>query len=345
MNEKEAHRIIEHYYAAGGKAIEEPAYEEASRFLVSRGDREAATDLGGYYYGKKDYDLALKYYTMGASGGVTYAWIGLGYIWYYGRTGERDYEKAYHCFAKAVENLTGESVESESFWDSGAQVALGTQRDYDEYINAVYKLADMYRAGHYVEKDYSRYALLVKRLYALFSDPAKRRMVPQYHLPELELRMAEIVLKEDEAKNGEASREATDTAIDLLVDARRRMAWRLEESQFFGNFSIMKSIVLKIYTLIDFDAVDMDLYDLYYVLREPATVTFSYKGAQHTVVAEQEGEGIAASLDGQWYHTVDELMRKARIGDDIIPEAAYDCYDFDISAPGGATQEQRGARE
>ena len=50
--------------------------------------------LGGHYYGIRRFDLALKYYELAANFEILDAYECLGYIWYYGRTGERDYAKA-----------------------------------------------------------------------------------------------------------------------------------------------------------------------------------------------------------------------------------------------------------
>jgi len=327
-------------------------YEEASHFLIDHGDMQAATDLGGYYYGKKIYDLALKYYQLAADHGVPYAWTGLGYIWYYGRLGTRDYEKAYHCYAKVLELLTGERIEDDGFWQPDKKVKLKGAGEYDDYINAVYKLADMYRSGHYVEKNWVHYADLIRRLYAMMTDP-DNTMVPDYHLPEIELRLAEILLDgpremvswidgltapeagSDAAKGKmlESSPDAAkDNALELLFDAKDRMAGRLMDNAFFGNFSIMKSIVLKIYSLTPFDPEECDLYDLYYVLRKPCRVTFMCGDERHEITAEQDGQETSVCLDGKWFHSVDDMMMKGRIDGDKIPDICYDCYDFSIES-------------
>lgn len=320
MTKNEAISIIMNFFKDDSPEEDEPAFEEASHYLIEEyGDMEAALDLGGYYYGKKMYDLAYKYYSMAADANIPYAWVDSGYIWYYGRIGERDYKKAYECFDKAVKILTGLSTEDEAFYDNKRKVKLDSCEAYDAYINAVYKIADMYHSGHYVEKDFNRYAWMINHLIKLISG-SKLWIVPDYHLPELELRQAEILLK---TKNDKKS------ALDLLQDARERMAMRLFYDPFFGNFSIMKSIVSDIYQLQEFTMDYMDLYDLYYVLEKPCTVTFKDK-KNHVIKAEKEGQGIAVSLDGKWYHTVDDMMRKGIIDDEDIPHANTECFDFAI---------------
>ena len=73
---------------------------------------------------------------MTAEHGYKDAYIGLAYIWYYGRTGKTDYEKAFYWFSKAGDD-----------------------------INAQYKIADMYKNGYNVEKDMQKYREIIEHLY------------------------------------------------------------------------------------------------------------------------------------------------------------------------------------
>ena len=78
---------------------------EALEYLIAETkDPDYMADLGGYYYEQKDYDLALKYYEMAYSYGHSWAPEELGYIWYYGRTGQHDYEKAFKYYSKEAKN-------------------------------------------------------------------------------------------------------------------------------------------------------------------------------------------------------------------------------------------------
>ena len=71
------------------------------------------------------------------------AYEGLAYIWYYGRTGERDFKKAFEYFSKLM--------------DKGNPVST-------------YKVADMYRNGYYVEKDQQKYEQIIEDLYPKVKD-------------------------------------------------------------------------------------------------------------------------------------------------------------------------------
>lgn len=97
---------------------------------IENGDDQAMNDLGAMYYGgdrgcEQSFEKAVYYYEMAAEKGNRQARENLGYCYYYGRVGEPDYEKAYHCFI--VGALTGQLV-------------------------SLYKIGDMYLNGYYVKK-------------------------------------------------------------------------------------------------------------------------------------------------------------------------------------------------
>ena len=123
MTIKEAENIVRSF-DEGRKFTDEEEFMfiEAMNFLIEeRKDPRDMMNLGGYYYEKKHFDLALKYYEMAASMDYDEAYECLGYIWYYGRTGEKDYKKAYECFSRLMEKGNP---------------------------GAAYKIADMYKNGY-----------------------------------------------------------------------------------------------------------------------------------------------------------------------------------------------------
>jgi hypothetical protein len=85
----------------------------------------------------------------------------LGYIWYYGRTGERDFKKAFEYFSKLMEK--GDPV-------------------------STYKVADMYKNGYYVAKDQQTYERMIEELY-----PKVKNMMDVFApVPEVATRLARI---------------------------------------------------------------------------------------------------------------------------------------------------------
>ncbi|MBR3419907.1 MAG: sel1 repeat family protein [Oscillospiraceae bacterium] len=175
MTIQEAQIIVDRFHRNNGNYTEEEffLYTEAAGFLIHETkDSEIMLNLGGYYYDQKRYELALKYYEMAMAHGNGDAAIGLGYIWYYGRTGTVDYEKAFHYFSMKEEY----------------------------YPIAKIKVADMYHNGYFVEKNEAKYKEIIEELYRIyhnsnfFEDP----------LPEIYIRLAGI--REREGDIPEAKR-------------------------------------------------------------------------------------------------------------------------------------------
>lgn len=267
------------------------ALTEILDYLIEEtNDPDYMMELGGYYYEWRNFDLALKYYDMAAALDCEAAFECLGYIWYYGRTGKVDYEKAFINFSKAQKK--GNTV-------------------------AEYKIADMYKNGYYVEKDYEKYKAIIKGLYDRVRN-ADRLGEP---LPEVFTRLAKICVEEND----------TDRAIILYYQAKDFLAQRIKYNPFFGNLNIMKWLVEDLYKLTDLDESYLDIYDLYYILSKPAAVTFMFNDKVHTVKAVEENGAISINFDDtKWYKTVDEFFQKAKIRRKALTDIYDYLYNFEI---------------
>ena len=174
MTVTEARKIIQEFDDGRRKPTDDDffMFTEAMDFLIN--EEHNPRDmmyLGGVYYDMKNFDLALKYYEMAASMDYDEAYECLGYIWYYGRTGERDYKKAFEYFSKMM--------------DKGNLVAT-------------YKVADMYKNGYYVDKNMDKYKAIIESLYSKVLD-CSNVFDP---VPEVFTRLAHIRMEED--RNEEA---------------------------------------------------------------------------------------------------------------------------------------------
>lgn len=109
------------------RALVEYVYDIA----VEVGDARRINNYGSLYYdgriGEQDFNKAVYYYERAAELGDSNAVDNLGYIYYYGRTGKVNYEKAFQWFSK------GSAVYGSS--------------------TSTYKLGDMFKNGYYVKKD------------------------------------------------------------------------------------------------------------------------------------------------------------------------------------------------
>jgi len=266
-------------------------FTEAMDFLIhERHDPRDMVYLGGTYYEKKDFHLAKKYYEMAAEYGDMDAHSGLGYIYYYGRTGEPDYEKAFYHFNEV--------------WEKTSDVQAG------------YKIADMYKNGYYVEKSYDKYAEMIEKLWPLVKD--QRRLYAS--VPEIATRLADI-----RAKKGDR-----EYAIELYLKAKDFLSQRIRINPFFGNFTIMKLLIENLYQLIELDYDFMDFWDLYEVLKVPCRVTCCYERRKLVIGCEKEDDGFVYYADETYYRTIEDLMMKGTFQEHLISQIAEELYDFEV---------------
>ncbi len=255
-------------------------YTEALEFLIAEThDTRAMMELGGYYYEQRLFNLALKYYEMASSYGDDSADECLGYVWYYGRTGERDYKKAFEYFSKAMERGN---------------------------LAASYKLADMYKNGYYVEKDYEKYKSIIEQLFPKIKN-VKNTYAP---LPEIYTRLAKIRVEQGRIEE----------AIDLYEDAKYFLADRISDNAFFGNLNIMKWLIEDLYKLTDIDLKRINMFDLYYLLKKPIKIVFFhdlFEESYGVEAIEEDGEVIIHFGDC-WYRDTDDFFKNANINGDKL---------------------------
>ena len=304
----EAKKIVYDYYEKTNSNKEDNfLFTEALSFLIEETkDPRYMTELGAYYYGKKQFDLALKYYDMASECNDIYATLDLGYIWYYGRTGEKNYEKAFHYYSKAKEM----SEDSKSSPKADA---------FDRRVNgliASYKIADMYKNGYYVEQDYKKYREIIEDLYPKV-EGANNLGEP---LPEIFTRLAKI-----RAEDGEK-----EEAIYLYERARDFLEQRIRYNAFFGDLTIMKWLIKDYYDLVPFDKDYILLYDLYYALKEPCKVKFIFEGEEHEVESLIEDGVLVVRFDDNWYRSIYDFFAKATVNDTLLTTRYQELIDFEV---------------
>ena len=223
MDSKTAWKTFMDYYKLKNPSDEQTfLYTEAMKYIIeTEKDPDVMLSLGGYYYGKKRFDLALRYYEMAAAYDLEDAYQCLGYIWYYGRTGHVDYKKAYEYF----------------------------KRGYDKgNIESSYKIADMYKNGYYVEKDPAKYKEIIEDLYEQVKDDT----VAWSHASDIFVRLASI--RKEEGRKEDAL-ELYLRAKDLLC---LQMSWNYFFGQMNVMKNIVRSIhELAGFDDTDFDCFDL----------------------------------------------------------------------------------------
>ena len=258
-------------------------FTECLEYLIHEtSDPYYMTMLGGYYYGRKQFDLAEEYYLLAAELKYESAYACLGYIYYYGRTGKPNYQKAFEYYSKASE--AGD-------------------------ITSAYKVADMYRNGYYVKKDYQKYTEIIKSLYPKIKD-TRNLFDP---LPEIYSRLAKIYKNEGQIEK----------AIELLLYAKNFQAQRLQYTSFFGDLTIMKYIILDLYSMIEFDETSIDLFDLYYALQYPCTISIFMNGNEHVVHVDTDENKSYIVMDNINYEDIDNFFSRAKIDNVKLSSLAY----------------------
>ncbi len=293
MNIRTAKKIIYEFYGIASPSEEERfRYTEAVEYVLEREKSPILmTDYGGYYYELKKFDLALKYYQMAADMGYIPAKVCLGYIWYYGRTGTKDYQKAFENFDYA--RRKGDLV-------------------------AIYKVADMYKNGYFVEKDEARYIDMIEALYEKVKD--------SYYLgdpvSDVCTRLARIRMAQN--RNEEA--------IRLFLRAKDFLQRRISQNPFFGELNVMEGLIRDLYTLVEFDESAFDIYDLYYLLQKPMSVSFSYKKRTYIIEAKEEESELVIYFQEKAYKDVSDLLARSRIGKTALTSISTWMEDFTVDA-------------
>ncbi|MCD8232225.1 MAG: hypothetical protein LUD14_10550 [Clostridiales bacterium] len=129
-------------------------------------------------------------------------------------------------------------------------------------LTCTYKVADVYKNGYFVEKDYEKYVSIIEGLYPRIKN-ARNLWDP---LPEVYTRLARIRTEQGN----------TQEAVKLYEAAKDFLAQRISYQPYFGNLNIMKWLIDDLYQLIPFDQKSFDFYDLYFLLKNPVKVRFSY---------------------------------------------------------------------
>ena len=183
-------------------------------------------------------------------------------------------------------------------------------------IVAQYKIADMYKNGYYVNKDYDKYKEIIEQLYPL----VKKQDNVYAPIPEIFTRLAGIRTKENRF----------DEAVTLYLQAKYVLSLRIEDNPFFGNISIMKYLIQNLYELIKIDKENIDLYDLFTLLKTPVKLSFCYENKKHFVEAVEEDGNIVIHFDTKWYRTVDDFFDKAEIDGTRLILISGELYDFEV---------------
>ena len=269
-------------------------YTEALGMLIDKTkDPKYMAELAWFYCERKRFDIELKYLEMAAECGYGPAYEELGFMWFHGQHGEKDYAKAFEYFTMGMKD--------DRYGNPGS-------------LWCRYKLADMYRYGCSVEKDDGRYRRMIEEAYEEVKNPGYLNDP----FPEISLRLAGI----------RAEQGRKEEAAELLRRAKQFMAERLSVDPFWGHLEDMKRIVFLLYELTPFDKEGADFYDLFYLTENPGRFTMKRHGKKLELEVTEENGERAIGYDGKWYRSFEDLCLKAVTGNKKLTGIYDEFYDI-----------------
>lgn len=292
MNQKEANRIILRFYSnPNPSSAERFEFEEAMEYMIRTSpDPNYIVGLGSYYRGMGRTDLAMKYFNQAIEMGDTGVYECLAAVYLDEHSGMKDDVRAFECFKKS--------------WESSGS------------LQAYMEMAEMYRNGWGVEQNQERYQQMIEEMYVkighsqYMGDPVSEVCI---HLGEI---------RRDQGRAEEA--------VDLFLHARRFLARRIKEYALEEDFHEMERLVKMIYEIVEFDETNIDLYDLFYILRPSCSVKFWHRLKQYTLAYVADDEGDAIRFNRQWYRSLTDFMRRGKIDGEPVSKIVERLYGMDF---------------
>ena len=305
MTRSEALRFITDFYRNPNPGKDDMfLFEEAELFLINTYHNPSdMNNLAFHYLEQRRHDLELKYLEMAAEYDYPAAVEELGFVWYYGQTGEVDYKKAYEYFSAAA-SLDDDVVKA---WSE-------------------YKLADMYLNGYYVQKDEAKFRSMIEALYAWIVNPGKLHSIypsPELRLPHCDVYLRLARIRAQDGKTEEALKLLSDAREILSEDIRNNPAW-------WGNIEVMDEIVSLQYEL-GYEADRLDVFDLFGLAKKECVIAFLYEDRRFLIDIVREDDGVSVKFDHKWFRTVREFFEKAEIDGERIVYIYDELYDLEVS--------------
>lgn len=235
------------------------------------------------------------------------------------------YDLALKCFEKSADlGDTEACVCLGNMWLSGDAGSVDYNNAFEWFSKALEAghsyakicIADMYKNGYYVREDYDKYCSIIEELYQKVKD-ADWIDEP---LPEVFGKMAEIRRKQGKIEE----------AVQLLLDARLALANELEYIPEADVLETMEKLTDELYELTECDMDNLELFDLFHVLKTPCKVSFLYEGKSYEVKSVREDYGISVVFSHEWYRSIKEFFAKACIGDDKLATLSLEIHGLGV---------------
>lgn len=149
-------------------------------------------------------------------------------IAFYGYLGKPDYKKAYKLYL------------------------LSAKRGN---VISAYMLAMMYKKGLFVKENYATYEKIIMDLYNFVNTEFGHVFL--YKIPQVVLEASYIEQKKGNLKN----------SLELVLEAEKIMLFNIDHVRDYSQIELIRKIKEQKYSLTEFDKMDIDIFDLFYVLK------------------------------------------------------------------------------
>ena len=217
--------------------------------------------------------------------------------------------------AKAGYPLAVFSLGKEYFWGNDLPQDYKKAKEYFKHAMELGDNCSAYYLGFCAEEGILEPVDLEKALY--YYKSVKTIMDCKRKIPVVLIKMGDKKLKENEPEE----------SLDLYEQARRILEVQIAR-EYIKEKACMKELIFKIYTLKRFDRESFGLYDLYYLMRKPCKVTFSFYDERHEITAVENNNGIAILYDGKAFRTIDDFFDNALLGRRKISACIEEIHDF-----------------
>jgi hypothetical protein len=213
-----------------------------------------------------------------------------------GRLGSFDYEKAYEYYLRAAK--TKKQGSGKTMDDSVT----------DYHNTAKLKLAEMYKNGLYVKKDYDRYKKIVNEVY----EEIRELEWYDYRYEEL-FAKAKLELEEGNSEEG----------LEILYLAREEL-WRLlKYIQERSEYEFLDEMNSCLYRCQEIDYTEIGPEDITELLKKPLTISFLYDDIFYKIRSYKDGEDMVIEFEGDLYRDSIDFIMKARVGDTWFREMLF----------------------
>ena len=272
--------VTQYYQAPLPTNIQKYRFEESLNYLSHvYNESEYGILLADIYVEHGQYEKAKKLYeSMTYHDSATYM---LATLICKGKFGKPDYKLAYEYFKHTTLLL-------DDLYQGMAKI----------------EIARMYRDGKYLKQNYDKYLHIIKNLEKKFTRPGTKF---DLCLPEL---YYELTLIEQKSGNLEKALRYCQYAKHIFY-----------EFAYCGGAVALKDaarIAKLFYSLTDFDANNMELMDLVYLLEKPGTAIFSYRNTLYRVKASAQNGRILVKFGDCYFNGATDFFLRALLGDTPI---------------------------